>query len=90
VLAAAVHLAANGFPPIGLSSIGVLLGAVKWLETATSAMRVGCVCADGAERYSGEMDTRYLPAVDADKLKSASAILGGTLDGLVCQPAPRT
>lgn len=88
VLSSAVYLAENAFPAIGLSSIGVLLGAIKWLETATSPMRVACVCADGAERYSGEMETRYLPGADTDTLQSASARLASTLEGLGYKPAP--
>ena len=59
VLAAFSLMRANGLPEIGLSSVGVVLGAINWLSEQDSAKSVVCVCADGAERYADEFDCRY-------------------------------
>lgn len=82
VLAGALHLKKRAFPPLGLSSIGVFLGAARWLETASRPMHVACICADGAERYDDEMNERYLAGHDAHSLRRASQEVAGWLDGL--------
>lgn len=82
VLAATVHLKDRGFPTIGLSSMGVVLGAVEWLQRATRPLRVVCICADGAERYEGEMNSRYLAGHDADQLARTGSEIAARLESL--------
>ena len=60
---------------VGLSSAGVLTGAVTWLAEQTEPMRVVCVCADGEERYLEELESRYIPAVGEAHVSAARATL---------------
>lgn len=75
VLAAFSLLEARHLTQIGLSSVGVLVGALEWLSRQTEPKRVVCVCADGDERYLSEIETRYIPAVGSDAFSAACARL---------------
>lgn len=76
VLAAFTLLHERELVKVGLSSAGVLTGAMTWLAEQTEPMRVVCVCADGEERYLEEMESRYIPAVGEVKVSAARAALG--------------
>lgn len=76
VLAAFKYLRGKDLAGIGLSSTGVMLGALDWLATADRAMTVVCVCADGSERYDDEIETRYLKSVSAETLSEAEVSVG--------------
>jgi cysteine synthase len=54
--ARAVALGEGVLPPIGLSSFGVLCGALVWLQKQAEPRSVVLVCADGAEKYTAEAD----------------------------------
>lgn len=71
VLAGFLLLQERGLLQIGLSSAGVLMGAVGWLAEQTSPKRAVCICADGDERYMEEMQSRYIPAVGAAAVDAA-------------------
>jgi len=71
VLAAYTAFRQSNFPALGLSSLGVVVGALEWLSHANTPKRVACVCADGDERYSDEFEERYLPKVDSDVYSKA-------------------
>ena len=71
-----------GLPGIGLSSIGVVLGALDWLAEATEPQRVVCVCADGDDRYRDEFESRYLPKIEPHELQTAIARLKPVLSDL--------
>ncbi|ABI77211.1 pyridoxal-phosphate-dependent enzyme [Hyphomonas neptunium ATCC 15444] len=75
VLAAFTLLEARGLTHIGLSSVGVVVGALEWLSRQSERRRVVCVCADGDERYLDEIDSRYIPSVGADAFDAARARL---------------
>ena len=63
VLAAFNLMRSHGLPEIGLSSVGVMLGAIEWLSAQDRPKSVVCICADGAERYASEFDCRYRGSV---------------------------
>lgn len=63
VIAGFAMLRERALTKIGLSSVGVLLGALDWLSEQDGPRRVACICADGDERYTGEFETRYRAAV---------------------------
>ncbi|WP_084396593.1 pyridoxal-phosphate dependent enzyme [Henriciella aquimarina] len=69
--------------PVGLSSVGVVLGALEWLSTQTEARRVACICADGAERYLEEFDSRYRPGVSQAVFEACHRTLSPLLGALV-------
>ncbi|MAI90904.1 pyridoxal-phosphate dependent enzyme [Ponticaulis sp.] len=73
VIAAQLILTEKGLADIGLSSIGVMMGAVNWLMTQDKPQRVVCICADGSERYAHEIQSRYVPKVDASALAKSRA-----------------
>ena len=60
---------------VGLSSAGVLTGAMTWLGEQSEPKRVVCVCADGEERYLEELESRYIPAVGEAEVSAARAAL---------------
>lgn len=82
VLAAFKYLRSNGLTGIGLSSTGVMLGAIDWLSSATEPRRVVCICADGSERYDDELESRYLTSVSAPDLEAAKAKVEACLSGV--------
>jgi len=69
---------------VGLSSVGVILGALDWLSRQEKPARVACVCADGDERYLDEVPTRYIPAVGEEAYKAARARLAQVIAGMRC------
>lgn len=75
VLAAFTLLHERDLVKVGLSSAGVLTGALTWLAEQTEPMRVVCVCADGEERYLEELQSRYIPAVGEAQVSAARAKL---------------
>ena len=55
-ISAAVALdAPPALPRVGLSAIGVFLGALVWLRRQTTEQRILLVCADGQEKYQDEL-----------------------------------
>ncbi|KCZ46035.1 MULTISPECIES: PLP-dependent cysteine synthase family protein [unclassified Hyphomonas] len=78
---------------VGLSSTGVILGALDWLARQDKPARVACICADGDERYLNEIQSRYIPTVGADAYQAAHARLAPVIAGIRClgplQPAAR-
>ncbi len=79
VMAANHFLKAHGLSDIGLSSVGVVTGAIKWLTQQDSPKRVVCICADGGERYNNEIDSRYIPAAGGDVVKNAEQKLSARI-----------
>lgn len=71
VLAAFCLLETRGLTQIGLSSVGIVVGAIQWLSRQSAPKRVVCVCADGNERYLDEINTRYIPSVGVEAFKGA-------------------
>lgn len=63
VLATFSQLQSRGLAKIGLSSAGVVLGAISWLSRQDQPRRAVCICADGDERYLDEIESRYIPSV---------------------------
>ena len=86
-LAAFTLLHERTLAEVGLSSTGVLLGALDWLAKQDAPKRVVCVCADGDERYLEEIDTRYIPAVDAAAYDAARARLTPVIGGMTRETA---
>ena len=74
-LAAFTLLHENQLVRVGLSSVGVMLGAITWLSEQASPRRAVCICADGDERYLEEIDSRYIPSVDRAAYDAAYAKL---------------
>ena len=81
VLAAFQHLRENKLVGIGLSSTGVMLGALDWLAKAKRSMSVVCICADGFERYEDEIEDRYIRTVSEDVMAEARAKILDKLSG---------
>lgn len=79
---------------VGLSSVGVILGAMDWLARQDKPSRVACICADGDERYLDEIESRYIPTVGQDAYAAAHARLAPVIAGMRClgpvQPAAKT
>lgn len=82
VLAAFEYLRNQDLCAIGLSSTGVMLGALDWLSTATSPMSVVCICADGSERYDDELECRYMSSVSDGAMAAARALVSENLSGV--------
>jgi len=86
-LAAFTLLHERKLAEIGLSSTGVLLGAMDWLSRQAAPKRVVCMCADGDERYLDEIDTRYIPAVDRAAYDAAYARLAPVIGTMARESA---
>ncbi len=82
VLAAFSLLHEHGLSEVGLSSVGVILGAIQWLSEQDLSRRVVCICADGDERYFDEFETRYVPSVDRTSYEASRARLGPTIGSM--------
>lgn len=82
VIAGFGMLRERGLTKIGLSSVGVLIGALDWLSAEDRPRRVVCICADGEERYSGEFETRYRASVKNCDYGAARTRLAPLLDRL--------
>lgn len=90
VMAACLNLRDSGLIDIGLSSTGVMLGAVEWLSQQTDSKTVVCICADGSERYVDEIDSRYLKSVPKEALKQARLVVDRLFSGISpLERAPR-
>lgn len=74
-LAAFALLHEYGLSQIGLSSVGVMLGAIDWLSRQDAPRRAVCICADGDERYLEEFESRYVPSVERSAYEAAHARL---------------
>lgn len=74
-LAAFALLHERDLSKVGLSSVGVMLGAIDWLSQQAAPSRAVCICADGDERYLDEFETRYVPSVDRAEYEAAYARL---------------
>ena len=85
VLAAYCLLSARGLTQIGLSSVGVALGAITWLSQQSAPKRAVCICADGDERYADEIDARYIPAIGEAAFEAARARLEPVIGGMTRQ-----
>ncbi|WP_213269072.1 hypothetical protein [Hyphomonas sp.] len=59
----------------GLSSAGVLTGAMTWLAEQTEPEREVCVCADGEERCLEALEPRSMAAVGEAAVRAAGAAL---------------
>jgi len=81
-LAAFALLHAHDLSKVGLSSTGVILGAIDWLSRQTKPSRVACVCADGDERYLEEFESRYIPSVEREAYDAAHARLAPVIGGM--------
>ncbi|MEZ6001171.1 PLP-dependent cysteine synthase family protein [Hyphomonas sp.] len=90
-VAAFVLLHDHALSKVGLSSVGVILGALDWLSRQEKPARVACICADGDERYLDEIQSRYIAAVGDDAYQAARARLEPVIGGMRClgpvQPA---
>ncbi|RAN37098.1 pyridoxal-phosphate dependent enzyme [Hyphomonas pacifica] len=75
VLAAFALLHEHKLAEVGLSSVGVMLGAMQWLSEQDGSRSAVCICADGDERYVDEFEGRYLPSVDRADYDAAYAEL---------------
>jgi cysteine synthase A len=78
---------------VGLSSVGVILGALDWLSRQDKPVRVACICADGDERYLSEIQSRYIPTVGEEAYRAARARLEPVIGAMRClgpvQPAAK-
>ena len=74
----------HGLSKVGLSSVGVILGALDWLSRQDKPVRVACVCADGDERYLDEIQSRYIPTVGEAVYEAARARLASVIAGIRC------
>lgn len=75
VLSAFSLLHEHALAEVGLSSVGVMLGAIRWLSEQDRPRRAVCICADGDERYLDEFESRYLSSVDRAAYDRAHAEL---------------
>lgn len=85
-LAAFSLLHEHGLAQIGLSSTGVMLGAIDWLSRQKSPKRAVCICADGDERYLDEFESRYVPSVERTAYDAAHANLAPVIRSMVRRP----
>ena len=74
-LAAFALLHEYGLAEVGLSSVGVMLGAIDWLSRQDAPSCAVCICADGDERYLDEFESRYVPSVERADYDAAHARL---------------
>ena len=74
-LAAFALLHEYGLAEVGLSSVGVMLGAIDWLSRQDAPSCAVCICADGDERYLDEFESRYVPSVERADYDAARARL---------------
>ncbi|MEO2038374.1 MAG: hypothetical protein ABGW90_06710, partial [Martelella sp.] len=81
-LAAFTLLHEHQLSKVGLSSVGVILGALDWLSRQDTPSRVACICADGDERYLDEIQSRYIPAVGQQAYEAARARLAPLIAGM--------
>lgn len=81
-LAAFTLLHEHQLSKVGLSSVGVILGALDWLSRQDTPSRVACICADGDERYLDEIQSRYIPAVGQQAYEAARARLAPVIAGM--------
>lgn len=81
-LAAFTLLHEHGLSKVGLSSVGVMLGAIEWLSRQDKPSRVVCICADGDERYLDEIESRYIPSVGQEAYDAARARLAPVIAGM--------
>ena len=81
-LAAFALLHEHGLANVGLSSTGVMLGAIDWLSRQEAPARVACVCADGDERYLDEFESRYVPSVERSAYDAAHAKLAPVIGAM--------
>ena len=81
-LAAFTLLHEHQLSKVGLSSTGVILGALEWLARQDKPARVACICADGDERYLDEIQSRYIPSVGQEAYESAIQRLAPVIDGI--------
>ncbi|MEZ5997192.1 MAG: pyridoxal-phosphate dependent enzyme [Hyphomonas sp.] len=70
-LAAFALLHELGLAQVGLSSVGVMLGAIDWLSRQDRPCQAVCICADGDERYLDEFESRYVPSVSGAAYEAA-------------------
>ena len=87
-LAAFALLHEHELAQVGLSSVGVMLGAIEWLSRQDAPRRVVCICADGDERYLDEFEDRYVPSVDRSAYDAARASLGPVIGSMRRLDAP--
>lgn len=83
-LAAFTLLHEHDLSKVGLSSVGVMLGALDWLSRQDKPNRVACICADGDERYLDEIQSRYIPSVGQEAYDAAYGRLAPMIAGMRC------
>ena len=83
-LAAFTLLHERQLSKVGLSSTGVILGALDWLARQDKPARVACICADGDERYLDEIQSRYIPSAGQEAYESALKRLAPVIGGIKC------
>ena len=81
-LAAFTLLHEHELSKVGLSSVGVMLGAIEWLSRQDKPSRVVCICADGDERYLDEIESRYIPSVGQEAYDAARDRLAPVIAGM--------
>lgn len=81
-LAAFTLLHQHKLSQVGLSGVGVMLGAMDWLSKQDKPSRAVCICADGDERYLDEMESRYIPSVAPAAYEAARARLAPVIAGM--------
>ena len=89
-LAAFTLMHEHGLSKVGLSSAGVILGALDWLSRQDKPGRVVCICADGDERYLDEIDCRYIPSLNRGDYDSARARLAPVFADMRCTGPARS
>lgn len=82
VLAAFTLFEEHGIAYSGLSSAGVILGALRWLAQQDAPKRAVCICADGDERYLEEITERYVPSVGTEAYQVARGELAPIVEAM--------